>query len=410
MAWYDNEWGYSNRCVELAAKVLEPKPAAVGTGLSFTKASVQRRAGRRPARPRAGRLQRSPERGRGRRRHADSRRAADDRAAARPGAALVLVSHLERPKGPDPALSMAPVAARLEELLGGGHAGAGGRRARGGAAWRAARAGRGPDAREQPLRAGRDQQRSRAGGRLAALADLYVDDAFGAAHRAHATTEGVAHLLPGYAGLLLEREVRELTAVRDHPARPLCVVLGGAKVSDKVGVIERFLDFAEEILVGGAMCFSFFSAQGTPIGDSLIEAESIELAGRILDRAAGSRASSRSRSTWSSGRSSRRRHRGSRAGRRGGARRLDGARHRATHGGRNTRRRSVGAGTVFWNGPMGAFELEPFAAGTRTVAEAVAGSQGPPWSAAATRRRPLPRSGSRTGSTGCRPGAAPRSS
>ena len=93
---------------------------------------------------------------------------------------------------------------------------------------------------------------------LAALADVYVDDAFGAAHRAHATTEGVARLLPAYAGLLLEREVRELTAVRDDPARPLCVILGGAKVSGKVGVIERFLDTADEILIGGAMCFSFF--------------------------------------------------------------------------------------------------------------------------------------------------------
>src|SRR5581483_12329654 len=100
------------------------------------------------------------------------------------------------------------------------------------------------------------------------------------AHRAHATTEGVARLLPAYAGLLLEREVRELTAVRDDPAPPLCVILGGAKVSGKVGVIERFLGTADEILIGGAMCFSFFGSQGIAVGDSLRDEESTELAGR----------------------------------------------------------------------------------------------------------------------------------
>src|SRR6188508_2307210 len=103
---------------------------------------------------------------------------------------------------------------------------------------------------------------------LAGLADLYVNDAFGAAHRAHATTEGVAHHLPSYAGLLLERELSELTALRDDPARPLVVVLGGAKVSDKVGVLDRFLEIADRILIGGAMCFSFFRAQGIATGDS----------------------------------------------------------------------------------------------------------------------------------------------
>ena len=106
-------------------------------------------------------------------------------------------------------------------------------------------------------------------GKLAALAEIYVNDAFGAAHRAHATTEGVAHDLPAFAGLLLEREVRELTAVRDDPERPLVIVLGGAKVTDKIGVIERFLDSAQEILIGGAMCFSFFKAEGRDTGESL---------------------------------------------------------------------------------------------------------------------------------------------
>ncbi len=120
---------------------------------------------------------------------------------------------------------------------------------------------------------------------LAALADLYVNDAFGAAHRAHATTHGVAQQLPGHAGLLLERELEELTKVRDGAERPLVMVLGGAKVTDKIGVIEHFLDPADEILIGGAMCFSFFKAEGRDIGDSLVDDESVEAARELLPRA-----------------------------------------------------------------------------------------------------------------------------
>ncbi len=126
------------------------------------------------------------------------------------------------------------------------------------------------------------------GAALADLADLYVNDAFGAAHRAHASTAGVAVHLPGYAGLLLEREVTELTRVVESPQRPLVVVLGGAKVSDKVGVIDRFLEVADEILIGGAMCFSFFRAQGIATGDSLVEEEGVKLAAEALERAEGS--------------------------------------------------------------------------------------------------------------------------
>ena len=120
---------------------------------------------------------------------------------------------------------------------------------------------------------------------LAGLADLYVNDAFGAAHRAHASTAGVAALLPGYAGLLLEREVSELTRVVESPDRPLVVVLGGAKVTDKVGVIDRFLEVADAILIGGAMCFSFFRAEGIATGDSLVEEEGVKLAAEALERA-----------------------------------------------------------------------------------------------------------------------------
>jgi phosphoglycerate kinase len=292
------------------------------------------------------------------------------------GAALVLVSHLGRPKGVDPAFSMAPVAARLGRLLGCevvlAPAVVGPEVER-----MARRLGPGDvlmleNSRFEPGETGNDPELAR---RLATLADLYVNDAFGAAHRAHATTEGVAHLLPAYAGLLLEREVRALTAIRDDPVGPLRVVLGGAKVTDKIGVMERFLEVADQVLVGGAMCFSFFSAQGIATGDSLVEEEGAELAGRILERAEDSPCDLVLPVDLVLGRSfdadTERRE-------------LDGVEVPDGWAGLDIGPRTAAsyaaaigaAGTVFWNGPMGAFELEPFAAGTRAVAEAVAGASG----------------------------------
>ena len=208
---------------------------------------------------------------------------------------------------------------------------------------------------------------------LARLADVYVNDAFGAAHRAHATTDGVARILPGYAGLLLEREVRELTAVRDDPRRPLCVVLGGAKVTDKVGVIEAFLDRADSILIGGAMCFSFYRALGTATGDSLVEDEGVDLAAEVLVKARDSDCELELPVDLVIGDrfkadADRRVVDGTEVPE--GWMGLDiGPRTAAAYA-----ERIAAAGTVFWNGPMGAFELEPFAAGTRAVAEAVAES------------------------------------
>ena len=203
------------------------------------------------------------------------------------GAALVLVSHLGRPGGKvDPALSMRPVGERLAQLLGievhqapaviGSDV-----------ETEAGALGPGEillleNVRFEPGETDNDPKLAEA---LAGLADVYVNDAFGAAHRAHASTEGVARLLPGYAGLLLEREVTELTRVVESPERPLVVVLGGAKVTDKVGVIDRFLEVADRILIGGAMCFSFFRAQGIPTGDSLVEEEGVKLAGEALRKA-----------------------------------------------------------------------------------------------------------------------------
>jgi phosphoglycerate kinase len=292
------------------------------------------------------------------------------------GASVVLVSHLGRPKGPDPELSMAPVGERLGELLG--------------AEVRQASAvvGEGVAAMASELAAGEvlllENSRFEPGETkndpalaeaLAGLADIYVNDAFGSAHRAHATTEGVAHHLPGYAGLLLEREVDELTAVRDDPRRPLIIVLGGAKVTDKLGVIHRFLGFAEEILIGGAMCFSFFKAEGRDTGNSLVEEGGVESARRVLEEAEGSDTILELPEDLCLGKE---------FDAETETRLLNGV--DVPEGwmgldiGSNTianfGKRIARAGTVFWNGPMGAFELEPFAGGTRAVAEAVASASG----------------------------------
>jgi phosphoglycerate kinase len=292
------------------------------------------------------------------------------------GASVVLVSHLGRPKGPDPALSMRPVGDRLEELL---DVQLGRADAVVGAEVRAAAEDLDPgqvllleNSRFAP---GETKNAPELARKLATLAELYVNDAFGAAHRAHATTEGVAHLLPGYAGLLLEREVVELSAVRDDPEQPLAVVLGGAKVTDKIGVIERFMETADAILIGGAMCFSFFAAMGNPTGDSLVEDKGIVLARRALEAADDSSCDLVLPVDLELGRSfdaaTERRH-------------LDGTEVPDGWMGLDVgpatadayASRIGSAGTVLWNGPMGAFELEPFGAGTRKVAEAVAAASG----------------------------------
>jgi phosphoglycerate kinase len=293
------------------------------------------------------------------------------------GAALVLVSHLGRPKGEvRPELSMRPVGERLAELLG-------------------------AEVKQAPAVVGEDVETMVAGlspgdvlllenvrfepgetendpalaAALAGLADLYVNDAFGAAHRAHASTAGVAERLPGYAGLLLQGEVEELSRVVESPARPLVVVLGGAKVSDKVGVIDRFLEVADSILIGGAMCFSFFRAQGIATGDSLVEEEGVKLAEQALPRSEGSDCELMLPVDLALGRefdaaTERRESDGVEVP--DGWMGLDvGPRTAAAYA-----EKIAAAGTVLWNGPMGAFELEPFAAATRTVAEAVAEAPG----------------------------------
>ena len=292
------------------------------------------------------------------------------------GAKLILVSHLGRPDGPDPDLSLAPVAERLGELVA-----ADVRMAPGvvGPEVEALVGELGPgdvlmleNSRFEPGETSNDPELARG---LAQLADLYVNDAFGAAHRAHATTQGVAQLLPAYAGLLLEREVRHLEGARDDPAPPMRLVLGGAKVKDKIGVINHFLDVADRIMIGGAMAFSFFKQQGIAVGNSLVDDASVAAAGQILERAAGSSCELLLPVDLVLGREfSAETER----------REIDGAEVPDGWMGLDIGKRTAAlyaeaiaaAGTVFWNGPMGAFELEPFAAGTRAVAEAMAGAPG----------------------------------
>jgi phosphoglycerate kinase len=293
------------------------------------------------------------------------------------GAALVLVSHLGRPKDREPELSLRPVAARLGELLG-----ADVRLAPEPVGAQAARLAGGlgggdvlllENIRFEPGETKNDPTVAR---QLASLADAYVDDAFGAAHRAHASTEGVAHLLPRHAaGLLLEREVETLTGLLRDPTRPLVAVLGGAKVSDKIGVIDSFLRAADTILVGGAMCFPFLAAQGHSVGVSLCAEDDVELARRAIASAADARATLALPSDLVLA---------DRFAADAEPQELDGVDVPEGLMGLDIGPRTAEAysdlitvaGTVFWNGPMGAFELEPFSSGTRAVARAVAAAPG----------------------------------
>jgi len=278
------------------------------------------------------------------------------------GARLLLAAHLGRPKGRDERYSLKPVAQRLEELLG-------------------ERVVLAPSLDDVPdgdvvmlenvrFEPGETKNDTELARRYAALADAYVNDAFGAAHRAHASTEAVAHLLPSAAGRLLEREVTTLKGILEQPRRPLVAVVGGAKVTDKIGVLESFLERADSVLVGGAMCFPFLRSQGRKVGASLCEKEGLEPARRLLnggadklrlptDLVVGREFSADTEK-----------------------REIDGTDVPEGWMGLDIGKRTAtgyaeviqDAGTVFWNGPMGAFELEPFAAGTFAVAEAVAES------------------------------------
>jgi len=289
------------------------------------------------------------------------------------GAAVILCSHLGRPKSRTPDLSLAPVARRLGELLGKNVP--------------LLAECRGPEIeaacrtltpnhvvllenlRFHPEEEANDPEFA-AG--LARLADLYVNDAFGAAHRAHASTEGVAHLIPAVAGLLMDKELRYLGKALANPDRPFVAILGGAKVKDKIPVIESLLTKVDSLLIGGGMMFTFLAAQGHPIGGSLLDKEHIDFARKLLarepariilpvdtllaDRIAEN-ADTRIATTdaipdeWI-----------------------------GVDIGPKTAKlfaaKIAEAATVLWNGPMGVFEIDPFAEGTKAVAEAMAASKG----------------------------------
>ena len=280
------------------------------------------------------------------------------------GARLLLVSHLGRPKDREPELSLRPTAERLGELLG-------------------TDVQLAPDLDHVPdgdvvmlenirFEPGETKNDPELAQRLAALADAYVDDAFGSAHRAHASTEGVAHLLPSAAGLLLQREVETLTGILEDPARPLVAIVGGAKVTDKIGVLEAFLERADAILIGGAMAFPFLSVQGHSIGDSLCADEDLEPARELLDRGSEKLRLPVDLVLGEAFDADTERRELDGVDVPDGWMGLDvGPRTAAAYG-----EEIAAAGTVFWNGPMGAFELAPFAAGTRAVAEAVAAATG----------------------------------
>jgi phosphoglycerate kinase len=288
------------------------------------------------------------------------------------GATVVVMAHLGRPKGvPDPSYSLAPVSTRLEELLG--------------VPVRMAEDVVGPSAQEvvraqesdrvvllENLRfeaaetSTDDAERGALADRLAAFADVYVDDAFGAVHRKHASVYDVAQRLPSAAGPLVATEVDVLRRLSQDSPRPYAVVLGGSKVSDKLAVIEALLPKVDTLLVGGGMCFTFLAAQGHDVGSSLLEVDQVERCraflqtGKVVlpvDVVAADRFAADAAHDVVP------------------ADAVPGDRMGLDIGPRSVEVFAdalAGARTVFWNGPMGVFEMAPYAEGTRGVAEAVA--------------------------------------
>ncbi len=261
------------------------------------------------------------------------------------GATVVTASHLGRPKGqPNPKYSIDPVRARLAELAPGVELL--------------------ENLRFDPGEEGNDPAFV---ARLIEGIDAYVDDAFGACHRAHASIVGPPKTLPSAMGLLLAKEVEVLLGLRNNPKHPFVAVLGGSKISDKLGVVEALLNAVDSLVIGGAMCFTFLAAQGNPIGASLWEPDQVDTCKRLLD-SAGERGKSIHLPEDIVG--------------------LDAGGNFATYGVRlpdGAKGFDIGPGTagafsdiimdartVFWNGPMGMFEDDRFAAGTRTVAQAMA--------------------------------------
>jgi phosphoglycerate kinase len=288
------------------------------------------------------------------------------------GASLVVASHLGRPKkGPDPALSLRPVATRLSELLGRGVQFS--ETPVGAEAERLASLLRPGDVlmlENLRFHPGEEKNDRAYAAELARLADVYVDDAFGTAHRPAASIVGIAQILPAAAGELLLREIQVLDQLSANPAKPLVMLAGGAKISDKIAVIDRLADKLDLLLVGGAMAFAFLKAQGREIGRSLLDEKGIDTARRLLEGnvpirlpadfvvAADAAPGTPSKIVPAD------------------AIPPD---QKALDIGPATveafRRELQSAGTVLWNGPMGLFEVAPFDLGTRAIAEALVQSR-----------------------------------
>ena len=292
------------------------------------------------------------------------------------GAKLILMSHLGRPKGKkDPAFSLAPVARRLSELLGKD------------VVMAEDCVGEQVERQSKELPAGgvmllenvrfyKEETDNDPGfaKKLAALGDVYVNDAFGSAHRAHASTEGVAHTLPACAGFLIEKEVAFFTPVLESPEQPMVAVIGGAKVSSKIAVLESLLPNCNTLIIGGGMAYTFLKAQGHEIGNSLLEEEYIDTAKSLISKAKekgveivlpqdhlvaaefdeNAKPESVDGVDIPAGK----------IGMDVGPKTLD-----------TCKERIKSAKTVVWNGPMGVFEFDNFAIGTRVVAEAIADSE-----------------------------------
>ena len=293
------------------------------------------------------------------------------------GARVICCSHLGRPKGKrDPRYSLEPVRPVLASQLGvevGFVDDVAGDQAR----QAAEGLGDGQVLLLQNLRyePGEEKNDPELADRLAALAEVYVDDAFGAAHRAHASVVGVAERLPAYAGELLAGEVKVLSRLLEDPERPFVAVLGGSKVSDKLAVLDNLLGRVDSLVVGGGMCFTFLAAQGHEIGDSLFEPDQVDAVRRLLESAKSQgkpvllptdvvvarevSEDAEARTVAAGG--------------------IEPAWKGLDIGPETAKAFAAAvaeARTVFWNGPMGVFELAPFAAGTKAVAEAIAAADG----------------------------------
>lgn len=287
------------------------------------------------------------------------------------GASVALMSHLGRPKGVTPEFTLAPIANRLSELLG-KQVPLVGDCLDPAVAARCQALGPGEIVLLENIRFHPEEEANDAAfsASLGRLGTLYVNDAFGTAHRAHASTEGVAHFLPAVAGFLIEKEIQYLGAAMEYPKRPFIAILGGSKVKDKITVIDNLLPKVDHLIIGGGMVFTFLRAQGYEIGKSLLDESNLVYAASVL-ASSGSKivlpsdivqapalsddaptevhAASSLRSDWIG---------------------ADiGPASQATFA-----HLIHGAGTVVWNGPMGVFEMKPFESGTRAVAQALADS------------------------------------